>query len=74
MLSVHDKGVTAMTTLSTDRTPVAPATQRLLASRKAQADETPHPAMLALARQSRATGRRNRRLAEYLRIERGIEA
>ena len=63
-----------MTTLSTDRTPVALATQRLLASRKAQADETPHPAMLALARQSRATGRRNRRLAEYLRIERGIEA
>ena len=59
---------------SKDRTPVARNTQRLLASRKAQADETPHPAMLALARQPRGAGGRNRRLTEFLRIERGIEA
>ena len=63
-----------MTTLAQDHAPVAPLTQRLLASRRAQADDTPHPAMLALARRSRSAGRRNRRLAEFLRIERGIEA
>ena len=63
-----------MTTLSPDTAPVAPKVQRLLASRKVQADETPHPAMLALAKKPRGTGRGNRRLAEFLRIERGIEA
>jgi hypothetical protein len=49
-------------------------TQRLLASLKVQSTDAPHPAMMALARQSRAKGRKNRRLAEFLRIERGIEA
>ncbi len=62
-----------MTTVSPDRVPEKAKTQRLLASRKVQADETPHPAMLALAKQPRGGTRRNRRLAEYLRIERGIE-
>ena len=63
-----------MTTLSQNHAPLTLQAQRLLASRKVQADETPHPAVLALARQSRSAGRRNRRLAEFLRIERGIEA
>jgi len=63
-----------MTPLFTDRTPVSPKTQRLLASRRVQADETPHPAMLVLAKQPRGGTRTNRRLAEFLRIERGIEA
>jgi hypothetical protein len=63
-----------MTTLSEDRSSVTLQTQRLLASRKVQATETPHPAMLALARQPRGSTRKNRRLAEFLRIERGIEA
>ena len=63
-----------MTTLSKDRTSVTPQTQRLLASRKVQSDDTPHPALLALARQPRGGTRGNRRLTEFLRIERGIEA
>jgi hypothetical protein len=46
-------------------------TQRLMASLKVQAGDRPHPAMLALARQSRGTRGRNRRLTEFLRIERG---
>jgi hypothetical protein len=46
-------------------------TQRLMASLKVQAGDSPHPAMLALARRSRGTRGRNRRLAEFLRIERG---
>jgi hypothetical protein len=71
MVTAHNEGVTAMTTLSPGPAPVAPATQRLLASRKVQADDTPHPAMLALARRPRGATRGNRRLAEFLRIERG---
>jgi hypothetical protein len=60
-----------MTTHAQTPTKVSSPGQRLLASLRSNADDRPHPAMLMLARQPRAAARRNRHLAEFLRIERG---
>lgn len=60
-----------MTTHSPTPTNVFSPGQRLLASLRSDADDRPHPVMLTLARQPRAVVHMNRRLAEFLRIERG---
>jgi hypothetical protein len=66
-----------MTSHSSKRPAVSSPGQRLLASLKAEADaaaeDRPHPAALALARQPRLATR-NRRMVEFLRIDRGRQA
>ena len=64
----------------TRRSPTAAAAatdlraDRFLASVRAEGGEQPHPASLVLAKRPRGTARKNRRLTEFLRIDRGQEA
>jgi hypothetical protein len=46
---------------------------RFLASVRAEGVEQPHPAALALAKHPRPASRNNKRLTEFLRIDRGVE-
>jgi len=47
---------------------------RFMASVRAEGGDSPHPASKAAARRPRTTAAVNRRLTEYLRIDRGHEA